>query len=92
MVVVKAVSVNSRGNPCLSRSDVSIVLTLNIAVFWHVTPCIEVNTLRRFKLSLYLSTLKVKEVRVFETSGSVSADARRDFSDERILSHHLREL
>jgi len=62
---------------------VSIVSTLNVAVFWDVTRCIEVNTLRRFERSLDLSTLKMKEVRVFEMSGPVSADARRYFSDER---------
>jgi hypothetical protein len=77
-VVDKTISINSRGSPCLSRSDVSIVLTLNISVLWDVTRCIEVNTLRRFELSLYISTLKMKEVRVFEKSGPVTADARRD--------------
>ena len=80
---VKTVSVNSRGSSCLSRSDVSIVLTLNIAVLWDVTRCIAVNTPRRFEMSLYLSTLKMKEVRVFETSEPVSSDARLYFSDER---------
>jgi hypothetical protein len=74
---------NSRGSPCLSRSDVSIVLTLNIAVFWDVTRCFEVNTLRRFEWSLDLSTLKMKEVRVFETSGPVTADARRDIFERK---------
>jgi len=82
---------NSRGSPCLSRTDISIVLTLNIAVYWVVKRCIEVNTLRRFKLSLDLSTLKMKEV----------CSKRRDllqlmqgvtFSEERILPQHLREL
>ena len=77
---------NSRGSPCLSRSGVSIVLTFYIAVFCGFTlRCVEVNTLGRFELSLDLSTLKMKDVRVFETSGPVSADARRYFSDERIL-------
>jgi hypothetical protein len=90
-VVVKEVSVKSRGSPYLSGSDVSIVFTLNIAVFWDVTRCIEVNTLWRFELSLDISTLKMKCV----------CSKRRDllplmhgvtFSGERNLPEHLREL
>jgi hypothetical protein len=34
----------------------------------------------------------MKEVRVFGKPGPISADARRDFSEEGILSQHLREL